>query len=296
VTTESGVLYVVATPIGNLGDMTLRAVEIMRRCGRIVAEDTRRSRQLLSHFGIPGKTVDRLDAHANERDLARVVGHLAQGEDVALLTDAGTPCVSDPGHGLVGAAIAAGVRVVPIPGASAVLAALVASGLAGEGRFRFLGFLPRSGSARRDALAVVADTPETVVLFEAPSRVQTTLRDLADATPLRRACVAREITKLHEQFVSGTCADLASDPREWLGEIALVLGAHVPDDRRTEVDDSALDHRIDEALARGDHVRTVAERVAAWSGRNKRDMYARVLDRRSRVNKASSNKAPGSFE
>jgi 16S rRNA (cytidine1402-2'-O)-methyltransferase len=143
-------------------------------------------------------------------------------------------------------------------------------------------------------LAVVADTPETVVLFEAPARVQTTLQDLADATPLRRACVAREITKLHEQFVSGTCADLASDPREWLGEIALVLAAHAPDDRRTEVDDSALDRRIDEALARGDHVRTVAERLAAWSGRNKRDVYARVLDRKNGLSKASSNKAPGS--
>jgi 16S rRNA (cytidine1402-2'-O)-methyltransferase len=278
----AGTLFVVATPIGNLGDMTARAVETLRACDRVVAEDTRRTRQLLTHFAIAGKPVDRLDAHATKHDVARVVARLAEGDEIALVTDAGTPGVSDPGEALVRAAIATGASVVPIPGASAVLAAIVGSGLAGEGRFRFLGFLPRDGVARREAIAVVCATPETVVLFEAPSRVGTTMRDLAEATPDRGACVARELTKLHEEFVRSTCAGLAASQREWLGEAVIVLGPHAPEDRTARVDDQALDARIDEGLARGEHARTIADRAAAWSGRPKREVYERVVVRKKR--------------
>ena len=277
-----GTLLVVATPIGNLGDMTERALEALRACDRVLAEDTRRTRHLLTHFGIGGKRLDRLDAHATERDVARVVEELAAGERVALVTDAGTPGVSDPAEALVGAAIGAGVRVVPIPGASAVLAALVVSGLAGDGRFRFVGFLPREGRERRASIALVCDTPEAVVLFESPNRTAATLRDLADATPDRRVCVARELTKLHEEMVRGTLAELAQDPREWLGEIAMVLGVHAPEERDARLDEASVDARIDEALARGEHLRTIAERLAAWSGRPKRELYARVLTRKKR--------------
>src|SRR5580692_2824812 len=148
-----GTLLLVATPIGNLGDLTARAIETLRICDRVLAEDTRRTRQLLSHLGITGKPIDRLEAHAGEHDVARAVARLAQNERLALVTDAGTPGVSDPGEALVTAAIAAGALVVPIPGASAVLAAVVASGLAGDGRFRFVGFLPRDGAPRRQAIA-----------------------------------------------------------------------------------------------------------------------------------------------
>jgi 16S rRNA (cytidine1402-2'-O)-methyltransferase len=276
----AGTLFLVATPIGHLGDLTARAIETLRAVDRVLAEDTRRSRQLLSHLGIAGKAVDRLDAHASRADVARAVERLAAGESVALVTDAGTPGVSDPGEALVEQAVAAGVRVVAIPGPSAVLAALVASGLAGDGRFRFVGFLPREGRARREAIALVCETPEPVVLFEAPARTHTTLRDLADATPERRACVARELTKVHEEYARGSLAQLAADEREWLGEIAIVLGAHSPAAREAAVDDAALDARIDEALAQGEHVRTVAERLAAWSGRPKRAVYERVVARR----------------
>lgn len=277
-----GTLFVVATPIGNLGDVTARAVETLRTCDRVVAEDTRRTRQLLTHLGIAGKPVDRLDAHASEADCARVVEKIAAGERIALVTDAGTPGVSDPGERVVEAAVRAGATVVPIPGASAVLAALVASGLAGDGRFRFVGFLPRDGAERRRAIALVSDTPETVVLFEAANRVAGTLRDLGDATPARGVCVARELTKMHEELIRGTCASLASDTREWLGEIVLVLGPHEPDAREAAVDDAAIDARIDEALSRGEHARTVAERLAAWSGRPRRDLYERVVKRKKR--------------
>jgi 16S rRNA (cytidine1402-2'-O)-methyltransferase len=278
----TGTLFLVATPIGNLGDITARALETLRTSARIVAEDTRRTRQLLTHFGVTGKPVDRLDAHAGEHDVARVLGHLLAGESVALVTDAGTPGVSDPGEALVEAAIAAAVTVVPIPGASAVLAAIAASGVAGDGRFRFLGFLPREGTARRAAIALVCETPEAVVVFEAPGRVRDTLRELADATPDRAACVARELTKMHEEFVRAPCGVLAADDREWMGEIVIVLGPHAPADREAKVDDASLDARIDEALARGDHVRSAADRLAAWSGRPRRAVYERILERKKR--------------
>jgi 16S rRNA (cytidine1402-2'-O)-methyltransferase len=282
VTAGAGALFVVSTPIGNLGDTTLRAIETLRGCDRILAEDTRRTRQLLSHFAIAAKAVGRLDAHASENDVARAIEMLLKGARIAFVTDAGTPAVSDPGAALIRAAVAASVPIVPIPGASAVLAALVASGLVGDGRFRFMGFLPREGSARREALATAAATPEPVVLFEAALRLRATLRELADTTPDRLVCVARELTKVHEQLIRGTCSELSVDPRDWVGEIALVLGAHSPADRLVRIDDDALDARIDDALARGDHPRSAAERIAAWSGRSKREVYERLLARKGR--------------
>jgi 16S rRNA (cytidine1402-2'-O)-methyltransferase len=275
----SGTLYVVATPIGNLGDLTLRAIETLKACDRVAAEDTRRTRALLAHLGITGKPIDALHAHSSEHDVARATEKLESGESIALVTDAGTPAVSDPGGALVEAAIARGFTVVPIPGASAVLAALVASGLAGDGRFRFVGFLPRDGTGRRDAIGLVCATAETVIVFEAPSRTTATLRDLADATPMRSACVARELTKLHEELTRGTLEKLAKDPREWRGEVAIVLGPYAPESREN-VDDAAIDARIDAGLAEGLHAKSLAERLAAWSGRPKREMYARVLARK----------------
>jgi len=275
-----GTLYAVATPIGNLGDLSTRALETLRDCDIVVAEDTRRTRHLLTHFGIRGKAIERLDAHASTRDVGRVVEQLSAGKNVALVTDSGTPAVSDPGARVIDAAIAAGVRVVVVPGASALLAALVGSGLVTDGPFRFAGFLPRDGTARRAAIAQLCESAETVVLFEAANRTRATLRDLADATPERPACVARELTKVHEEYVRGTCGSLAADERTWIGEIALVLGAHRPTEREQRVTDSALDARIDEALGRGEHARTIAERLAAYSGRPKRAVYERVVARK----------------
>jgi 16S rRNA (cytidine1402-2'-O)-methyltransferase len=273
---------VVATPIGNLEDLTARAIATLRACHRVAAEDTRRTRGLLTHLGISGKPIEALHAHSTADDVARLVSRLAEGEDVAVVTDAGTPAVSDPGGDVVRAAIEAGVRVVPIPGASAVLAALAASGLAGDAGFRFVGFLPREGVGRAEAIARICDTPEPVVLFEAPSRTAATLGDLAAATPERRACVARELTKVHEELVRGTCGSLAALEREWIGEIAIVLGAHAPEAREAAITDRAIDARIDEELARGLHAKTVAERLAAWSGRPKREVYERVIARKRR--------------
>jgi 16S rRNA (cytidine1402-2'-O)-methyltransferase len=275
-----GVLYVVATPIGNLADVTQRAADTLRAVPRVAAEDTRRTRALLSHLGISGKQVDALHAHSEARDVEREVDHLLAGKDVALVTDAGTPAVSDPGGALVQSAIAAGVRVVPIPGPSAVLAALVASGLATDAGFRFVGFLPRSGPPRHAAITMIATTPEPVVVFEAPNRTQETLVDLAAATPARAACVARELTKVHEEIVRGSLGELAAAPRAWIGEVAIVLGPHDPGSHAAAIDDAAIDAKIDDELRTGAHAKVIAERVAAWSGRPKRDIYQRVVKRR----------------
>ena len=275
-----GVLYVVATPIGNLEDVTLRALRILREVDLIAAEDTRQTRKLLAHLGVEGRPLDALHAHSSDRDVARVVERLEAGESVALVTDAGTPAVSDPGGRVVERAIAAGARVVPIPGPSAVLAALVASGLATDAGFRFFAFLPRDGAARRDAIARVADTPEPVVIFESPERAAATLVELADAMPDRPACVARELTKVHEELVRGPLSELAKR-EEWRGEVVLVLGAWAPEARVETIDDAAIDARIDRELESGAHAKTAAERVAAWCGRPKREIYERVVRRKS---------------
>jgi 16S rRNA (cytidine1402-2'-O)-methyltransferase len=180
----------------------------------------------------------------------------------------------------VKAAIEAGVRVVPIPGASAVLAALVASGLATGVGFRFLGFLPRDGAARRDGVATLCATPEPVVLFESPERTQATLSELADAMPERPACVARELTKVHEEVVRGTLASLSQGRDAWRGEIAIVLGAWSREATADAIDDDAIDARIDRELDAGAHAKTVADVIAAWCGRPRRAIYERVIRRK----------------
>ncbi|MBK6694383.1 MAG: 16S rRNA (cytidine(1402)-2'-O)-methyltransferase [Myxococcales bacterium] len=272
-------LYVVATPIGNLEDITLRAVRILREAPCVAAEDTRHSMALLQHLGIAGKRVVSLHAHSTDAQVERLATLLEEGQDIALLTDAGTPVVSDPGDALVRAAIVRGVTVVPIPGPSAVLTALVGSGLGG-GAFRFVGFLPREGTSRSEALASVASATECVLVFESPNRVRATLEDLAAIAPTRPACVARELTKMHEEFTRGTLAELAALEREWLGEVTLVLGAQ--DRPGASVTDDALDERIDAELAKGGHAKGVAERLAAWSGRARRDVYERVVARKQK--------------
>src|SRR5262245_14821044 len=201
-------LYVVATPLGNLGDLSPRAADLLRRVPVVAAEDTRRTRGLLSHLGA-SPTVLSFHAHSGERRLDTVLEILRDGRDVALVSDAGTPAVSDPGADLVAAARAAGVAVVPIPGPSAVATALSAAGLPGD-RYLFLGFVPRRGGERTRLLTRAAEEEWSVVLFEAPTRLGALLHDLARlAGPGRQAAVARELTKVHEEFRSGTLAELA---------------------------------------------------------------------------------------
>lgn len=272
----SGKLVLVPTPIGNLGDMTLRAIEALKTAPHIVAEDTRHTRKLLTHFEIDGTKLSRLDANATESDRQRVIDWLRGGEDVAVVTDAGCPAVSDPGAALVRDAVASGIGVTALPGASAVTTAVGVSGLV-DSTFKFRGFLPRSGQHRAEAITDVASSREPCVLFESPERMGELLEALAEAMPGRPIAVARELSKLHEEVLRGTVAELAATPREWLGEITVVLG---PWESRHEATEEQIDQRIDEELATGAHTRRVAEKVAAWSGRPRREIYARVLDRK----------------
>ena len=203
-----GILYVVATPLGNLGDLSLRAMEVLRAVPVVAAEDTRRTRGLLSHLGASPRLLS-YHAHSEEPRLEALLEILHDGRDVALVSDAGTPVVSDPGTDLVAAARASGVTVIPIPGPSAVATALSAAGLKGD-RYLFLGFIPRKGGERARLLARAAAEEWSVVFFEAPPRLADLLEDLALAVgDSRRAVVALELTKLHEEFRAVTLAELA---------------------------------------------------------------------------------------
>lgn len=219
-------LFLVSTPIGNLGDITYRAVETLRVADVILAEDTRRTATLLRHYGIEGRLVS---AHEhNERGrTGTVVEMLREGKTVALVTDAGTPLLSDPGALIVRAAVKAGFDAVPIPGASALLAALVTSGI-GADRFTFWGFIPRKGGSRTELLEQIAALPHASILYESPFRVADLLRDLAAAAgPERRVAVARELTKLHEEVFRGSLAEALArfDSVEVKGEIVVVVEA-----------------------------------------------------------------------
>lgn len=220
-----GALHVVSTPIGHLGDISLRALAVLREVAVVCCEDTRTSRVLLARYGIRTPMLA-LHEHNEAQATPRLLGRLQHGEAIALISDAGTPLVSDPGARLVVAAVEAGVRVIPVPGASATLAAIVASGLAPH-PFTFLGFLPRKGGERLYTIALAASLPHAVVLFEAPGRVARTLRDLAAvAGGVRPAAVARELTKKFEEVRRGTLDELAAYYEETgpRGEIVLVLG------------------------------------------------------------------------
>jgi len=271
-----GTLYLVATPIGNLGDMTERAVTTLRQVAHIAAEDTRRTRGLLSHFGIGGKELHTLDANASERALSRVVALLKEGQDVAFATDAGTPGVSDPGRALVLAAVAAGVPVTSLPGASAVTTAVALSGLV-AGPFLFLGFLPRQGSGRKELLRRIEHETLPIVLFEAPHRMQETLVDLSAHCPARQAAVCRELSKLHEEVLRGTLEHLAQNEREWLGEIVIVLGeaAALPAPGSS---DEELRQRARALVDGGASVKAIASHLSEISGRSRREVYALVLE------------------
>lgn len=224
-TTAAGSLYIVSTPIGNLGDMTFRAVEVLSSVALVIAEDTRHSRHLLNHYKI-ATPLKSYHEHNEAKEAPALVARMKGGDSVALITDAGTPLVSDPGARLVAAAAAAGVKVIPIPGASSVLAALVGSGLPSD-RFTFFGFLERKGKTRKEEIERAVSSDVTVVVFEAANRLHATLSDLAAAGGgERQAVVARELTKQFEEFRRGTVSELESHyARESArGEVVILIG------------------------------------------------------------------------
>jgi len=276
-----GALYLVATPIGNLEDITMRALRILREARLIAAEDTRHTRKLLTHFAITTPTISYHEHSPLERQ-ERLLAELAQG-DVALVSDAGTPAISDPGQELVRAALAAGYPVVPIPGAVAAITALIASGLPTD-QFTYLGFLPRRPQERRAALAAVAMLPHTLIVYEAPHRLLATLDDLLATLGERQAVVARELTKLHEQWLRGSLSHLrqqcaSPSPR---GEYTLVI-AGAPDvntasaiGEPADQEEAALT-QLRALLAAGTRTRDAATQVAAATGLPRRDAYQLAL-------------------
>ena len=280
----SGQLALVATPIGNLGDISARAAAQLRQADRILAEDTRRARVLLNHLCITGCPIDRLDSAVEKRSLNRCVARLNDGERVVLVTDAGTPTVSDPGYLLVRACAEASIALTVIPGPSAVMAALAVSGFPAS-TFRFFGFLSRQGVARQGQLTKLRDTAETAVLFEAPPRMASTLAELSELMPAREAMLAREITKVHEQFLRGSLVQLqaAHGGESWRGELTIVLGPYDPPVSASDsIDETELDKQIDTLLGQGRRAKEIAKALSLKTGIPTSELYLRVTARRRR--------------
>ena len=274
----TGRLSIVATPIGNLEDITLRALRVLREADLILAEDTRHSRKLCSHHSIATK-LRAFHAHSSSSVVQKCVDELAEGRHLALISDAGTPLVSDPGAALVQAARAAGITVESIPGPSAVATALCVSGVPFDS-YRFVGFLPRTGSKRKKALLQIAGSEEASVLFESPRRVVATLEDLATfVSAPRLVSLCRELTKVHEEVVTGTAQALVErlQDREVRGEITLVVEGAKAHEVQATLSPHEIDEHIQKALAKGQSPRDIARELAAVYDLPKRELYARVV-------------------
>ncbi len=291
-------LYLVATPIGNLGDITLRALDVLRGVDRIACEDTRQTQKLLNHFQIAKPTVS-YHEHNEHTRATDLIQNIKAGEAVALVSDAGTPAVSDPGSWLVREAIAAGVSVFPIPGANAAISALVASGLPTDD-FHFLGFPPEKSGARRTWLEELAareqadprEAPRTLIFYEAPHRILETLADIEELWgPLLHAVLARELTKMHEEFLRGTVADVRKElaARDRIrGEITLLVEAPVAAKAQGGAEGSENAHeKIADRVARiqsesGIDEKEALKRLARELGRSKSDLYRELQRERAR--------------
>jgi 16S rRNA (cytidine1402-2'-O)-methyltransferase len=267
-------LYIVATPIGNLEDITLRALRVLREADLIACEDTRQTRKLLDHYGI-AKPVTSYHDHNEAARAAELIERIERGESIALVSDAGTPLISDPGYRLVAAAIAAGITVIPVPGPSAVMGALAAAGL-GTDSFRFCGFLPPKTSQRQKVLEEWKHEACTLVFYEAPHRILETLEDIAAVMPARAVVIARELTKLHEEFLRGTATDLIatlSARPSVRGEITLLIGKA----EHVEADNTPIDEAIRALEASGVPRMDAIKLVAKARGLSKREVYKLTL-------------------
>jgi 16S rRNA (cytidine1402-2'-O)-methyltransferase len=272
----SGTLYVVATPIGNLDDITMRAIRTLREVDRIACEDTRHTRRLLDHFGI-AKPLVSYHEHNEQARAEELLAELAAGRNIALVSDAGTPLIADPGYRLVAEARAQGITVCPIPGPSAVLAALSASGLPTDA-FYFGGFLPAKKTQRRKTLEELKDYPATLVFYEAPHRILEALEDVAEVLGARQITLARELTKIHEEFLVGEPSELrdALAKRPSIkGEITLMIGkAKAPDPDATPIE-AAFERLIEAGVPRMEAMKTLARE----RGLSKREVYQKLNER-----------------
>ncbi len=271
-----GTLHLVATPIGNLEDVTLRALRVLGEAELLFAEDTRRTRKLLERHAVKARSVS-LHAHNEAARIEKTLAVLEGGGSVALVCDAGSPLISDPGERLVAAVVEAGHEVTAVPGPSALLAALSISGLPAV-PFSFVGFLPRRAGERDALLERLRERAETLVFFESPRRLAATLRRLCGVLGDRAACVARELTKLHEEAARGPLSELAERfAAGTRGEVTIVVAGAAPADRTDRLDAEALDAEIRARLAAGGSSRAIAAELTPRSGLRRRDVYARAV-------------------
>jgi 16S rRNA (cytidine1402-2'-O)-methyltransferase len=275
-----GILFLVATPIGNLDDITVRALETLRAADVIACEDTRQTRKLLNHFQIDKRTVS-YHEHNKQASGTGLLQWLAEGKKIALVSDAGLPAISDPGADLVRDAVAEGYTVIPIPGANAALTALIASGLPTE-RFLFAGFLPREKKERREELERLRRYPETLLFYEAPHRIVKTLEDMREVWGDRQAVLARELTKRYEEFARGTFTELIDwlEQGEVRGEFCIVVAGYAGTDGGSGVEDEAvwwqelsLVEHVDRYCAQGLSKKEALKKTAEDRGLPKRDVY-----------------------
>ena len=270
-----GTLYLCATPIGNLEDMTPRAIRMLQEADIIAAEDTRHTRPLLTHFNIEGKM---LSYHEHNKEIQGpvLIQELLSGKNIALVTDAGFPGISDPGEALAKEAIAAGIKVVPVPGANAALCGLVASGQTCS-PFFFGGFLPKSKKNRKERLKEWEHIPSTIVLYEAPHRIKEVLKDIEEAWGDREITLARELTKLHEEFFRGTLATAREflESKEPRGEFVLVIGAPPPEEKAAPTGDP-LD-KVRMLMAQGAQKKEALAAISREYGLPKRELYNRLI-------------------
>jgi 16S rRNA (cytidine1402-2'-O)-methyltransferase len=271
-------LYLVSTPIGNLEDITLRALRVLREVDLIACEDTRHTRRLLDHFGISKPTIS-YHEHNELKRAEELAERLARGESIALVTDAGTPGISDPAYRIVTAAIERGVIVTPVPGATAMIAGLVASGLPTDS-FLFVGFLPSRKQARRARLEELKSERATLIFYEAPHRIREALLDIREMLGDRPAALARELTKLREQFIRGSVSEIVAhfDGAEPRGEMTLVIAGN-RDDNLTSVEEASISQQVerlirDEGLSRSDAIK----QAARSRGLSKREAYQLMLE------------------
>ncbi|GFO70166.1 ribosomal RNA small subunit methyltransferase I [Geomonas limicola] len=270
-----GTLYIVATPIGNLEDITLRALRILKEADLIAAEDTRHTRKLLTHFGISRPLTSYFD-HNKEVKGSYVLDRLLNGLNVALVTDAGTPCVSDPGYQLTRDAAAAGVTVVPIPGACAAITALSASGLPSD-LFTFAGFLSNRAGRRREKLESLVTLPGLIIFYEAPKRLLATLKDMLEILGDREIVLARELTKLYEEFLRGKISDVIAEAerRELKGEVAILVA---PSTEEALPDTPQMEELLAKYLASGEYsLKDAVKKVTEETGLPKSTVYAEAL-------------------
>jgi 16S rRNA (cytidine1402-2'-O)-methyltransferase len=285
---EKGKLYVVATPIGNLEDITYRAVRILREVDLIACEDTRQTRKLLEHYGIEKSTVSYHDYNEQER-AQELVSKLQEGSSIAQVSDAGMPGISDPGYRVVKLAIEQGIAVVPIPGASALVTALAASGLPTDA-FEFRGFLPAKSGQRRTALEALRDVQQTVIFYEAPHRILEALQEIAEILgPQRQVVIARELTKIHEEFIRGPAAEVLKslNSRELRGEITLLIGKAEASGHPTNKKDLAA--RLKEIMESEQlDEKTAMKLLAKEQGLSKSELYRELQRFRTRKSGPSS--------